>query len=103
MTNKTLDTRDKQAKVAIQLDDDIAQGIYTNLMLINHSENEFVMDFVFLQPQAPKAKVRTRLITSPRHTKRLLQALQENVAKYEQKFGIIEVTSGSPSVGTQFH
>lgn len=83
-----------ETKIEIQIDDDIAQGIYTNLAAINHSENEFVFDFIFLQPQSPKAKVRSRLILSPKHAKRFLHALQENVRKFEENFGMIEEAKG---------
>ena len=61
-------------------------------MLINHTENEFVFDFAFLQPGNPVARVRARVISSPRHTKRLLGALQKNVARYEARFGSVEVS-----------
>lgn len=83
-----------EVKIEIQIDDDIAQGIYTNLAAINHSENEFIFDFIFLQPQSAKAKVRSRLILSPKHAKRFLQALQENVRKFEDNFGMIEESKG---------
>ncbi len=89
-------TAQKEVKVEIQIDDDIAQGMYTNLAAINHSDNEFIFDFIFLQPQAPKAKVRSRLILSPKHAKRFLNALQENIRRYEDKFGKIE-ESNSPA------
>src|SRR3990167_4476887 len=84
----------KEVKVEIQVDEEIAQGIYTNLAAINHSENEFIFDFIFLQPQSPKAKVRSRLILSPKHAKRFLNALQENIRRYEDKFGKIEESNG---------
>ena len=87
-------TAQKEVKVEIQIDDDIAQGIYTNLAAINHSDNEFIFDFIFLQPQSPKAKVRSRLILSPKHAKRFLNALQENIRRYEDKFGKIEESNG---------
>lgn len=93
----------QSAQIAIQLDDDMAQGMYSNLMMVNHNENEFVLDFIFLQPQSPKAKVRARIIASPKHIKRLQQALQENIAKYESRFGAIEVVTTSPTEGAQFH
>jgi len=80
-------------QIQLQIDDAIAQGMYTNLVLINHAENEFVLDFAFLQPQNPVAKVRARLISSPRHTKRLLEALASNVARYEERFGAIDAGS----------
>jgi hypothetical protein len=79
----------KKPEVQIEIDDATAQGVYVNLAMIGHSENEFVIDFIFLQPQTPKAKVRSRIITSPGHAKRLLAALQENIAKYEARFGAV--------------
>lgn len=79
------------AKIQVQIDDDLSQGTYSNLVLINHTENEFVLDFAFLQPGAPRAKVRSRVISSPRHTKRLLLALQKNLERFEERFGAIAV------------
>ena len=84
----------KEVKLEIQVDEDVAQGIYANLAVVNHSDAEFTLDFIFVQPQAPRAKVRSRVITSPKHLKRLMLALQDNVKKYEQRFGPIDV--GSP-------
>jgi hypothetical protein len=84
------DPHTQEIKLEIQLDEEIAQGVYVNLAAINHSDTEFVLDFIFVQPQAPRAKVRSRVITSPRHAKRMLLALQENVARYEKIFGEIE-------------
>jgi hypothetical protein len=78
-------------RIQLQLDDDVAQGMYSNLVLINHTENEFVLDFAFIQPASPRAKVRSRLISSPRHTKRLLAALQKNLERFEERFGTIDV------------
>jgi hypothetical protein len=78
-------------QIQIQLDEAIASGVYSNLVLINHTENEFVLDFAFLAPGTPAAKVRTRILSAPRHTKRLLRALQQNVARYEERFGEIEI------------
>ena len=82
-------------KLAVQIDDDVAQGAYSNLVLINHTENEFFLDFAFLQPGNPKAKVISRIISSPRHTKRLLRALQKNLDRFEERFGEIDVGDGS--------
>ena len=78
-------------KLSVQLDEDIAQGVYANLVLLNHTENEFVLDFAFIQPSNGRAKVRTRVISSPRHTKRLLLALQKNRERYEERYGRIEL------------
>lgn len=78
-------------KLQVQIDEDVAQGTYSNLVLINHTENEFVLDFAFLQPANGRAKVRARIISSPRHTKRLLQALQKNLERYEERFGTLDI------------
>lgn len=82
-------------KLQIQLDDDVAQGVYANLVLINHTENEFVLDFAFLQPGNGRAKVRARIVSSPRHTKRLLRALIKNVERYEERHGILDLGDDS--------
>ncbi|MDE2039235.1 MAG: DUF3467 domain-containing protein [Elusimicrobia bacterium] len=75
--------------LSVEIDEATARGIYTNLALITHSETEFLLDFLFLQPQAPKTKVLARLVSSPVHAKRLLWALQDNIQKYEARFGSI--------------
>jgi len=85
------DKNPKQApKIQLQIDDDMAQGKYANLVLINHTENEFLLDFAFLQPQNSRAKVCARIISSPKHTKRLLRALQKNLERFEQRYGEID-------------
>ena len=86
----------KKVNIQIQLDEEIAQGAYVNLAMVNHSETEFTIDFIYVQPQQPKAKVRARIITSPKHTKRLLEALKDNLAKYEKHFGPIQITGPLP-------
>jgi hypothetical protein len=80
-----------EVQIQIQLDDDVANGHYVNMALVNHTETEFTLDFVYVQPQQPKAKVRSRIITSPKHMKRLLAAIQDNVSKYEAKHGVIQL------------
>lgn len=85
-----------QPHIQLQLDEDVAQGMYSNLVLINHTENEFILDFAFFAPGAPRAKVRARIISSPQHTKRLLRALLKNIEKYEERFG--EIDSGPDEV-----
>jgi hypothetical protein len=82
-----------QTEVKIEIDEQTSNGIYSNLALISHSESEFVLDFIFFQPQQGKAKVRSRIITSPSHLKRMLAALQDNIAKYESRFGEIKDNS----------
>ena len=81
-----------QPRIQLQLDEALAQGVYSNIVLVNHTENEFVFDFAYLQPANPTARVRARVISSPRHTKRLLAALQKNIERYEERFGAIEVS-----------
>jgi hypothetical protein len=85
----------KKPEIQIEIDENTAQGVYVNLAMIGHSENEFIIDFIFIQPQNQKAKVRSRIITSAAHAKRLLAALGENVAKYEEKFGPIKISPKS--------
>jgi len=89
--------QEKPVKVKIHLDDEVAQGMYVNLALVNHTETEFTIDAMYLQPQEPKARVRTRLISSPQHTKRLMVALQENVRRYEERFGPIDLQGPNPA------
>jgi len=84
-------------QLQIQLDDAVADGQYINMALVNHTETEFTLDFIYVQPQQPKARVRSRIITNPKHMKRLLMAMQDNVAKFEAKFGsIVLVESENP-------
>jgi len=76
-----------EQEIQIQIDDQTAKGVYSNLAVISHTENEFVIDFVFVHP--PLGKVVSRMITSPSHAKRLMKALAENVSQYEKNFGTI--------------
>jgi len=77
--------------VQIELSDEIAQGIYSNLAIIAHSSSEFVVDFVRLMPGIPKAKVQSRIILTPEHAKRLMLALADNIKKYEAQNGDIKL------------
>jgi hypothetical protein len=79
----------------IELSEEIAQGIYSNLAIITHSTSEFVIDFVRVMPGVPKAGVKSRIILTPEHAKRLLMALQDNVKKFEQQHGTIKVNLGN--------
>ena len=92
------DPKPPEVQLQIQLDDAIANGQYVNMALVNHTETEFTLDFIYVQPQQPRAKVLSRIITNPKHMKRLMLAMQDNVAKFEQKFGSIEVTDPSTPV-----
>ncbi|MCB9252636.1 MAG: DUF3467 domain-containing protein [Flavobacteriales bacterium] len=79
----------------IELSEEVAEGIYSNLAIISHSNAEFVVDFVRMLPGVPKAKVKSRIVLTPQHAKRLLLALGENVSKYEDHFGNIEIHEGN--------
>ncbi|MBN1594654.1 DUF3467 domain-containing protein [candidate division FCPU426 bacterium] len=83
-------------QLQVEMDDATAQGAYSNLALVAHNATEFVMDFIFVQPQHPKAKVRARIISSPGHTKRFLRALADNIGRYEQVFGEIKEIAEAP-------
>lgn len=74
---------------SIEIADDIAEGVYSNLAIIAHSTSEFVIDFARLMPNTPKAKVKFRIILNAEHAKRLLLALQENITKFEKQNGKI--------------
>lgn len=73
----------------IELNEDVADGVYSNLAIITHSNSEFVLDFIRIMPGVPKAQVKSRIILTPQHAKRLLRALNENVKKYETQHGNI--------------
>ncbi len=86
----------QQNEINIELSEEIAEGIYSNLAIISHSHAEFIVDFIRLMPNVPKAKVKSRIILTPQHAKRLMKALLDNVKKYETQFGPIE----DPEAGT---
>jgi hypothetical protein len=82
----------KNQKLNIDLDAEVAEGIYSNLAIITHSHAEFIIDFVKMLPGIPKAKVKSRIILTPEHAKRLMKALAENVRKFESMHGPIKET-----------
>ena len=80
----------KQAnQINIELPEEISEGVYSNLAIISHSHSEFVVDFIRMVPNVPKAKVKSRVILTPQHAKRLMRALNDNLTKYEKQFGSI--------------
>ena len=93
--------QNKDGQINIELSEEMAQGVYSNLVAINHSPTEFVLDFIQMMPGVPKAKVQSRVILTPEHAKRLLQALGENVSRYEQNFGDVQ-THEPPQVPLSF-
>src|SRR3982751_6191546 len=90
-----MDENQNQAnQLNIELSEEIADGIYSNLAIITHSNSEFVIDFVKVMPGVPKAKVKARVLLTPQHAKRLAAALQDNISKYEAVHGTIKQTEG---------
>ena len=87
-----MDDKNKPAQVNIniELPEDVAEGIYSNLAIITHSNSEFIIDFIRIMPGVPKAKVKSRVLLTPQHAKRLLKALKDNLAKYESAHGTVE-------------
>ncbi len=81
-------------QINIELSEETAEGIYSNLAIITHSSSEFVLDFIRVMPGVPKAKVKSRIILTPEHAKRLLTALQENIDKFEAINGRIKIQQG---------
>ncbi len=86
----------KGNQMNIELSEEVAEGIYSNLAIIAHSQSEFVVDFVKILPNVPKAKVKSRIILTPQHAKRLLKALVDNVKKYEAQHGKISEPEQNP-------
>ncbi len=94
----------KQNKqLSIELPEEVAEGTYSNLAVIAHSNSEFIVDFLRLVPNVPKAKVKSRIILTPQHAKRLMRALVDNVQKFEKQHGPIKEsepnTGGIPPIG----
>lgn len=98
------DNNEKQIgqQINVELSDDIAEGVYSNLAMIAHSQSEFVIDFIRLMPGVPKAKVKSRIIITPDHAKRLLAALKDNIEKYEAAFGKIQNGQDAPQFPLNF-
>ena len=75
---------DKNTKINIELDEKTAEGVYSNLAIINHSVSEFVIDFISVMPGTPKNKVKSRIIITPQHAKKLAKALNDNINRFEK-------------------
>ncbi|MCD0467806.1 DUF3467 domain-containing protein [Flavobacterium cupreum] len=88
--------KQQQEQINIELDETIAEGIYSNLAIINHSSSEFVLDFVSIMPGIPKAKVKSRIVLTPQHAKRLFKAIGENIHRFEVAHGEIKDTEQAP-------
>lgn len=84
------ENQSKEGQINIELDESVAEGTYSNLAIINHSVSEFIVDFITVMPGVPKAKVKSRIILTPQHAKRLTKALAENVQRFEEANGEIK-------------
>lgn len=112
MSDKKTGQQPQQGQqISIELGEKEAEGIYSNLAIISHSPAEFIVDFTRILPGVPKAKVMSRIVMTPQHAKLLLHALHENIMKFEQQFGEIDIErqqagGGFPvggKDGAQFH
>ncbi|KGO79272.1 MULTISPECIES: DUF3467 domain-containing protein [Flavobacterium] len=90
------DQKQQPGQINIELDEKTAEGIYSNLAIINHSASEFVVDFVSIMPAVPKAKVKSRIVLTPQHAKRLLKVLGENIHRFEAAHGEIKESEQPP-------
>lgn len=92
--------KNTENQINIELSEEVASGVYTNLAIITHSHAEFVFDFIQMLPGLPKAKVKSRVIMTPQNAKRLMRALIDNVQKYEQHMGVINENDlpGTPTM-----
>jgi hypothetical protein len=89
-------------QIDIELGEDVAEGTYSNLAIITHSHSEFIIDFIRMMPGVPKAKVKSRIILTPTHAKRLMMALGDNIQKFEESFGAISNEESFPSFPMNF-
>lgn len=102
-----MENNQNQNELSIELTEEVAEGIYSNLAIITHSNTEFVIDFVRVMPGVPKAKVKSRIVLTPEHAKRLLGALQDNVIRFDaiaagNQTTDAEVIGGDPTVAFPF-
>tara|TARA_B100000927_G_scaffold291658_1_gene295296 strand:- start:8402 stop:8716 length:315 start_codon:yes stop_codon:yes gene_type:complete len=92
----------KKDGLNIELTEEVAQGVYSNLAIINHSPSEFVIDFIQMMPGVVKAKVKSRVILTPQHAKRLMKALSDNINKFENQHGDIKDVDPNGGVPVNF-
>ncbi len=82
---------DEEKNFSVDVSEDNFLGVYANLVIISHSSSEFVLDFARVMPGYPNAKVLSRVVMTPDHSKRLLRALTENIRRYEKNYGEIDM------------
>lgn len=89
-------------QINIELSEEVAEGVYSNLAIITHSNTEFVVDFIRVMPGVPKARVKSRIVLTPEHAKRLLHALDDNIEKFEAVNGKIKINDEPPGFPLNF-
>jgi hypothetical protein len=97
-----MENQDQNNQLNIELSEEMAEGVYSNLAMIAHSNSEFVIDFIRLMPGVPKAKVKSRIVMTPEHAVRFLHALKENIERFEDTFGEIKEMTDMPKMPFNF-
>ncbi len=94
-----MEDKKNKNQINIELNEEVAQGVYSNLAVITHSPSEFVLDFIRVMPGVPKAQVKSRIVVTPEHAKRLMMALKDNIQRYESLHGPIKNIDDGQSGG----
>ena len=95
--------KDNSQQLKIEIDEKVGEGVYANFAVVTHSLAEFILDFIRVLPGAMKHKVKSRIIISPVHAKTFSNALQENIKKFEKKYGEIKISNQKISPAFKFH
>ena len=99
MLQKYTHTMEEKKEISLEIRPEVAKGTYSNLAIITHSHSEFIIDFATILPGLPKPDISNRIVMTPEHAKRLLNALMDNVTKYEAQFGLINLGGGTFNLG----
>ena len=97
-----MEEQNNDNQLNIELSEEMAEGVYSNLAVITHSNSEFVLDFIRVMPGVPKARVKSRIVLTPEHAKRFMIALEENIEKFENQHGRIKITTEQPGFPLNF-
>lgn len=101
--SKYTHTMEEKKEISLEIRPEVAKGTYSNLAIITHSHSEFIIDFATILPGLPKPDISNRIVMTPEHAKRLLNALMDNVTKYESQFGLINLGGGQAQQGGTFN
>jgi|SRR3990172_6280801 len=88
--------------IALSISDETANGVYTNFALVHFNDTEFTLDFAYIKPAQPKATVRARILASPKHIKRMIAVLQNQLAQYELQHGPVS-PAVQPKLNGAYH